>query len=615
MIASGLASLSLVALSIMTFTDRVSPCKIRRAAGNKDPSVLREAIAGWTCQELDNMASQDGKSALHMAAWQGCLENVELLLDLGCNINVIATGQYSYGKTPIFFAATKCRDDMVQFLLQHTDAHVKIVNNKGQSVLSIASSHLKQETIDMIQRAESRQEEEEEWLNFRATHSDGLQYGDLDPRFLDRPLTATDVVTPLAINPTTKQSRKGGFARKNPYAAKEIERRKEKAQLKQRVKTPPPALTVEEVAQQEVVWQSIESCISKGDYSSICDLLLCVIQFEERQRRLWIPEAAARLQSFLFEATDDMVAARLEEAIETFTRNDVDCTPRQVMLLEKWIQQVCRAPSVSDDERVHYVKEQAVSRKQRIKRQPVNLASRPWSTACKAVQGLLPSLLQNPLRHDTHLSLPEPPMWIDSERHLVQLDATLLNLALESNPCIVALDTEWYTTQDDTTHASTIQISTVIESDGTKQIQTWVVDLLPATDETADSSSYRKRIRDLLLWLFADDSNVILLGFAFAHDITMLHTLCDSLSSSKCLDVQRLAAQEMKRGRRTLPGLQACAAQYLSQNGNFVLSKEQQCSDWARRPLREAQLEYAGLDAAVLLVLLAEITNQTCKED
>ena len=199
-----------------------SASQIRRAAGSKDPSVLPIALEGWTVPELNEMDG-GGKNALHMAAWKGCLEHVKLLVDMGCNVNAISTGEYSYGKTPIFFAATQSRDDVVQYLVSHGNAHVKIINNKGQSVLSIASSHLTRETIRMIQQAEERQAHLE-WRNYRETHSDHFEYGDCDPRFLERPLSTSDVVTPLAINPTTKESRRGAFARRNPQATLRIKR-------------------------------------------------------------------------------------------------------------------------------------------------------------------------------------------------------------------------------------------------------------------------------------------------------------------------------------------------------------------------------------------------------
>ena len=86
----------------------------------------------------------------------------------------------------------------------------------------------------MIQQAEAEQAADE-WQNYRATHSDGLTYGDLDPRFLERPLQPTDNVTALAINPTTTQSRKGNFLRNNPHVPAQ---KQNKQQPTKRKKTP-----------------------------------------------------------------------------------------------------------------------------------------------------------------------------------------------------------------------------------------------------------------------------------------------------------------------------------------------------------------------------------------
>ena len=58
-------------------------------------------------------------------------------------------------------------------------------------------------------------------LFFSLSHSDGLVYGDLDPRFLEHLAEPSDVVTPLVVNPTTKLSRKGNFDRNNLVATAE----------------------------------------------------------------------------------------------------------------------------------------------------------------------------------------------------------------------------------------------------------------------------------------------------------------------------------------------------------------------------------------------------------
>ena len=94
-------------------------------------------------------------------------------------------------------------------------AATKIVNNKGQSVRALALSHVTPETYERVVAAEAA--DARPWVNWRETHSDGLIYGDLDARFLERPLEASDIVKGgVAVNPTTHLSRRGAFARRNP---------------------------------------------------------------------------------------------------------------------------------------------------------------------------------------------------------------------------------------------------------------------------------------------------------------------------------------------------------------------------------------------------------------
>jgi len=151
-------------------------------------------------------AERSGKSPLHLAAWRGSLEVVEALLSLGCDIDQVSTGRHNYGKSAIFYALTRCRDEVVMKLLER-GCKTKIVNNKGQSVLSLALSHCAEETIKAIQEYESA--EEGDWLNFRDTHSDGLRYGDLDSRFY--PLAAAEPGRGVS----TRESRRRNFSRLN----------------------------------------------------------------------------------------------------------------------------------------------------------------------------------------------------------------------------------------------------------------------------------------------------------------------------------------------------------------------------------------------------------------
>ena len=64
-----------------------------------------------------------------------------------------STPRHSYGKTPLFYATTRCRNEVVQLLLAR-GAKTRVLNNKGQSVLSLAASHLKPEVIDALVLAE-----------------------------------------------------------------------------------------------------------------------------------------------------------------------------------------------------------------------------------------------------------------------------------------------------------------------------------------------------------------------------------------------------------------------------------------------------------------------------
>ena len=76
--------------------------------------------------------------------------------------------------------------------------------------------------------------------------------------------------------------------------------------------------------------------------------------------------------------------------------------------------------------------------------------------------------------------------------------------------------------------------------------------------------------------------------------------------------MQLLAAHKMAedtgRGKDNMPGLKSCCSYFNMLP--WTLDKAEQCSNWGQRPLSADQLEYAGLDAAVLLVLLSELVRR-----
>merc|ERR1712194_32422 len=102
-------------------------------------------------------------------------------------------------------------------------------------------------------------------------------------------------------------------------------------------------------------------------------------------------------------------------------------------------------------------------------------------------------------------------------------------------------------------------------------------------------------------------------------------------SLTHCVDLQLLALHRMAEepgldaATSLLPSLKKTCSFFLSPDGRsngqgdsggvhnaatWELSKKEQCSDWGRRPLTSNQLEYAGLDAAILIILLAEIIRK-----
>ena len=281
-----------------------------------------------------------------------------------------------------------------------------------------------------------------------------------------------------------------------------------------------------------------------------------IVKLSVKRRTTWIPEAASRLRNI-----SGSVAF-----LESFVSEEKDMFV--VLMMQRLMAHIqCPTPTRN--------KSKAVDAS--MPDEPVDLfVDLKWRNACLHVQELSLSILEN---GQSCLSLPKSPSYIDTTEQLEKLENTL---NVES---VIGMDSEWH--GDDS--VSTLQVAV--------RDACWVIDLL------SPDAEYQARCRAFIRSLFACETDNVLLGFAVGNDLPRLETyLGETLSTMKLLDLQMVM---MLSSRAQMPGLARCVAEFSS----VPLSKEQQCSDWSQRPLTPEQVEYAGLDAAVLPLLLAEKYN------
>lgn len=307
--------------------------RLHRAAGSKDPTILPAFLLNEANRRNPPIrgddTSHDGRSALHLACWTGSIHNVKLLLeDMGCNINVIATRPHNYGKSPIFFAATRGREDVMNLLLDR-GANVLIVNNKGQSVFSIAMSHFDQDgpLLRRIKEMEVQQQDANlplcGWVDYTKTHSDGNIYGDLDLRFLNRELMENDVVADGVVNPTTRETRRGIFAKNNPN---EYTRKMKQKKMKEEDANTTNSLipnkiivTDAEHAKLDKHWNNVHIALMNNNSWDIFSSLLGIVEIMEsgQIRSNWVLAGAVHLELLCDTTMDtDQTNQRTAESID-----------------------------------------------------------------------------------------------------------------------------------------------------------------------------------------------------------------------------------------------------------------------------------------------------------
>ena len=127
-----------------------------------------------------------------------------------------------------------------------------------------------------------------------------------------------------------------------------------------------------------------------------------------------------------------------------------------------------------------------------------------------------------------------------------------------------------------------------------------------AAASTAPAAAPGAPVPQLVGFAFAGDAEILARRLEYADTAAAAATakLTESMGNGRAkairrrvLDVQPTAVAFGVGSAGQYPSLRTTCEAFLG----FTLGKEEQCSDWSRRPLSAAQLEYAALDALVCL--------------
>ena len=198
--------------------------------------------------------------------------------------------------------------------------------------------------------------------------------------------------------------------------------------------------------------------------------------------------------------------------------------------------------------------------------------------------------------------------WVDdaaaAEAALNLLGSRAAACAAQGSGLVIGVDCEWATD-----HGAPALMQLSLSPDE----ETFLVDV--AALLSCGALGLLDRIARAVLY---PDVGTEVIGFAFEHDLRRLRVLLltpidggtevaappPSPATMAVVDMQRVAMQAgiVARGNGT-PSLQHTVAAILG----LRLDKNEQCSDWARRPLTQSQLDYAALDSAILLRLRKQL--------
>ncbi|EAQ7296607.1 ankyrin repeat domain-containing protein [Salmonella enterica subsp. enterica serovar Llandoff] len=106
----------------------------------------------WDVQITEvNQCGLSGDTMLHIAAWQGNLEDINNLILLGANVNSIG----DLGNTPLHQAVLSEQTGSIKILLEH-NINISITNESGEKALDIAKRNGRKEIIDLITKQSNK---------------------------------------------------------------------------------------------------------------------------------------------------------------------------------------------------------------------------------------------------------------------------------------------------------------------------------------------------------------------------------------------------------------------------------------------------------------------------
>lgn len=595
---------------------------------------------------LDIPSVDSQKTCLQLACWRGHPLFVEELLKRGCDINAFSKGAGNYGKTALFYALTRCRDDIVLMLLEN-HANVRIVNNKGQSPLSLSITHSTKNVIEAIEKAEESQKQK--WINFQASNSDGQEYGDLDPRFItDEKLNdeIINVVDPRVVNTVDSRVRKPTNFRSLFKRHEIIERDTQENNVASNDEIVDMDL-LDYCGKEVTVFQSenksfvtlpspgvdgfveVQGKLISKHHISRTLMFGTIVPISSDKFAVIIPDGETQhansvgLQLIIGKSLKQVIGEdNLSKFIKKlkvgnniliqglYTRNGLP------LLEEKEVTSIGEGTSsyIGQIQPLNYnTVDMVVHRVKLLSDDNINDVGN-INTSKNVTSGnnnsgkIINSSINNYVTFESLKVIGNKNYTLLLVNDTVTLDKFVTSLLLidSKKPFIIGLDSEWRptTSGENMNPVSIIQIAFLDEI--------FIIDLQIMNN----NENNMRKLNDALSLVF-QNKNLLVLGCGVNYDIKRIiesYPEFDSFQKAcfnTLVDIQGIYKSLPCYQKNSSCGLSAICNHLFG----FDIDKEQQISDWSRRPLIMEQLEYAALDAAILEVIYHKLQQVVSPND